>query len=63
MTRQKSLTVEISYLLDLLTIYNMTLFYFEKNDKSDIGYIWLSIFRKILGQLSAIKLAKKSMFG
>lgn len=30
MTRQKSLTVEISYLLHLLTIYNMTLFYFEK---------------------------------
>lgn len=57
MTRQKSLTVEISYLLDLLTIYNMTLFYFEKmtNLTSDtFDYLYL-------GQLSAIKLAIKSI--
>lgn len=57
MTRQKSLTVEISYLLHLLTIYNMTLFYFEKmtNLTSDtFDYLYL-------GQLSAIKLAIKSI--
>lgn len=57
MTRQKSLTVEISYLLDLLTIYNMPLFYFEKmtNLTSDtFDYLYL-------GQLSAIKLAIKSI--
>lgn len=57
MTRQKSLTVEISYLLDLLTIYNMTLFFFEKmtNLTSDtFDYLYL-------GQLSAIKLAIKSI--